>query len=98
MAELVTRAYTHTGRIVATVILVIGVSTVSPGEPVSVRYSEGLVHGFLALRNLDGELLADGDLLQRASGMRVTSRLVFRFKDGSLHDETAVFSQRREFR
>ena len=28
----------------------------------------------------------------------MTSRLVFRFKDGSLHDETAVFSQRHNFR
>lgn len=30
-------------------------------------------------------------------GDRVTSRLVFHFKDGSLHDETAVFTQRQRF-
>ena len=35
---------------------------------------------------------------QNARGPRVTSRLVFRFKDGSLHDETAVFTQRQQFR
>jgi hypothetical protein len=67
-------------------------------EPVTVRYAEGLVHGFLSLRALDGTLLANGDLIQVARGDRVTSRLVFRFKDGSLHDETAVFSQRGHFR
>ena len=67
-------------------------------EPVTVRHAEGLVHGFLALRTLDGTLLADGDLLQNVRGARVTSRLVFHFKDGSLHDETAVFSQRQQFR
>jgi hypothetical protein len=67
-------------------------------EPVSVRYPEGLVHGFLSLKTLEGSLLADGDLLQVARGVRVTSRLVFHFKDGSVHDETAVFSQRRQFR
>jgi hypothetical protein len=68
------------------------------GEPVKVRYTEGLVHGFLTLKTLDGMLLADGDLLQSAVGTRVTSRLVFHFKDGSLHDETAVYSQRQQFR
>src|SRR5438105_9870596 len=70
----------------------------SIAEPVAVRHTEGLVHGFLTLRDLDGSLLADGDLFQVARGVRVTSRLVFHFKDGSLHDETAVFSQRGRFR
>ena len=69
-----------------------------PAAPVAVRHTEGLVHGFLVLRTLEGAILADGDLIQIARGDRVTSRLVFRFKDGSVHDETAVFSQRRSFR
>jgi hypothetical protein len=63
-----------------------------------VRYPEGLVHGYLAVRTLEGETLASGDLFQQARGEQVTSRLVFHFKDGSSHDETAVFSQRRHFR
>jgi hypothetical protein len=66
-------------------------------EPVAVRHVEGLVHGFLSLRSPDGSLLAHGDLIQDARGGRVTSRLVYRFKDGSLQDETAVFSQRGHF-
>jgi hypothetical protein len=66
--------------------------------PVAVRHAEGLVHGFLVLRTVAGETLADGDLIQVARSDQVTSRLVFRFKDGSVHDETAVFSQRRNFR
>ena len=70
----------------------------SIAEPVTVRHSEGLVHGFLTLKTLDGEQLAEGDLIQTARGFRVTSRLTFRFKDGSLHDETAVYSQRGQFR
>ena len=60
------------------------------GEPVSGRHTEGIVHGFLALRTLEGVALADGDLVQTARGERVTARLVFRFKDGSIHDETAT--------
>ena len=66
-------------------------------EPITVRHAEGLVHGFLSLSSPEGKLLASGDLIQRVSGDRVTSRLVFRFKDGSVHDETAVFRQRGQF-
>jgi hypothetical protein len=67
-------------------------------EPVTVRHLEGIVHGFLILRTLDGAAIADGDLVQLARGARVTSRLTFRFKDGSTSDEVAVFSQRGQFR
>jgi hypothetical protein len=66
-------------------------------EPVGVRYVEGLVHGFLSLRSPEGRVLANGDLIQRAQGGRVTSRLMYHFTDGSLSDETAVFSQRGHF-
>jgi hypothetical protein len=65
---------------------------------IPVRYTEGLVHGFLILRSLDGKVLADGDVQQSSSGDRVTARLVFHFKDGSIHDETTVFSQHHTFR
>ena len=68
------------------------------GEPVPVKYAEGLVHGFLVLRSSDGQTLAEGDLMQTVHANRVTSRLVFHFKDGSVHDDTVVFSQRRYFR
>jgi hypothetical protein len=54
------------------------------GETVVVQHTEGIVHGFLALCTLDGTTIADGDLIQRARGNRVTTRLVFHFKDGSL--------------
>jgi len=67
-------------------------------EPVPVRQPEGLIHGFLLLRALNGDILASGDSTQVPHGDRLTSNLVFRFKDGSIFDETAVFSQRRTFR
>jgi hypothetical protein len=65
---------------------------------VKVRNTEGLEHGFLTLRDMDNKILASGDLTQVASGTRVTSDLVFQFKDGSIHKETTVFSQRGVFR
>jgi hypothetical protein len=67
-------------------------------EPVPTRHTEGLVHGFLVLRTLDGETIANGDLSQVVHGDRVTNRLIFRFNDGSVQEETAVFSQRSNFR
>jgi hypothetical protein len=71
---------------------------VATAEPIAVRRTEGLVRGFLVLRTLDGKTIADGDLFQIARAGRVTTRLVFRFKDGSLHEEHAVYSQRQHFR
>jgi hypothetical protein len=84
--------------VAAIAVAAIVYANVSPAEPVAVRHAEGLVHGFLVLRTLEGALLADGDLIQTARGSRVTTRLVFRFKDGSLHDETTVFLQQQQFR
>jgi hypothetical protein len=67
-------------------------------DPVPVRYLEGSVHGYLALRSLDGKLLAAGDLMQTVHGGLLTSRLIYRFKDGSIDDDTAVFTQNGYFR
>jgi hypothetical protein len=67
-------------------------------QPVVVKQTEGAIHGFLTLSSEDGTVVADGDLEQSAHGNRVTSRLIFHFKDGSLQDETTVFSQTGHFR
>ena len=67
-------------------------------ETVAVRHAEGLVRGFLALRSLDGAVLATGDLEQTSQGSRVSSRLVFHFRNGSVQDETTVFTQNGRFR
>ena len=67
-------------------------------SPVAVLYKEGLLHGFLVLRTLDGTTIAEGDLTQVPHGNRITSRLTYRFKDGSRSEETAIFSQRNSFR
>ena len=67
-------------------------------ETVAVRTSEGLAHELLTLRTLEGTTLADGDLLQVAEGHRVTTRLQFRFRDGSSHAQTTVYTQDGRFR
>src|SRR5690242_8345244 len=85
--------------LVAALAAVAGASLPGPAAaaPIAVRYAEGVTHGFLTLRNAAGETLAEGDLLQVVKPEGVDSRLVFRFHDGSVHDETVVFTQRKVF-
>jgi hypothetical protein len=64
---------------------------------VTVSHTQGAIHGFLMVRTTDGEAIGDGDLTQVAHGNRVTTHMVLRFKDGSLQDETTVYSQRSRF-
>jgi hypothetical protein len=82
--------------------LILSAGVVSPSrllaERVPVRYAEGVSRGFLRLRADDGTPLADGELIQHCVGSRVTSRLMFKFRDGSSYEETTVFLQQRQFR
>jgi hypothetical protein len=64
---------------------------------VGVRFTEGVAHGFPVLRSVEGEQLAAGEFTQIARDDLVESRFVFRFHDGSLYEETVVFSQRSVF-
>ncbi len=66
-------------------------------DPVPVRSVSGTIRGFLELRSEDGQVVASGDSFQVVRGNRVTSRTIFHFKDGSIDDETTVFTQRRTF-
>jgi hypothetical protein len=70
----------------------------SVAQAVPVRSIEGTVHGFLCVRAQDGHVIAAGELIQVAHGSTVTAHLVFHFRDGSLDDETTVFSERGSFR
>src|SRR5438034_4182472 len=67
-------------------------------EMIPVRHTEGLIHGFLLVLTFEGKALADGQMTQDAQGDRVTNHLIFRFKDGSIYEDTTVFSQRGTFR
>src|SRR5213595_102407 len=67
-------------------------------DTIPVRHTEGLIHGFLVVRTLEGKALADGQMTQDAQGDRVTNHLTFRFKDGSIYEDTTIFSQRGTFR
>ena len=88
-------------RIAVLAALVLAATVIGPvaafPEPVAVRFTEGIGRGFPVLRDASGEKIAQGDLSQVARGDRVENRLTFRFRDGSLYDETVVYSQRDVF-
>lgn len=67
------------------------------GQPIRVLHPEGVIHGFLVLRTPTGKIIAAGDLIQTIRNGQVTARLEFHFADTSLHEETAVFTQRGSF-
>jgi hypothetical protein len=72
-------------------------SVTAPAESIPVHHREGTIHAFLELRSEDGRVLASGDLVQVADGNQIKARTLFRFNDGSIDDETTVFSQLRNF-
>ena len=82
-------------RVLAIAVSLINVTLCA--EPVQVRYPQGSAHGFVALKTLQCTPLATGDLTQIVHGDRVTSHLVFRFRDGSVDEDTAIFTQRGVF-
>lgn len=89
-------------RVVAQFALLAIISLLGPsilhGDEVLVRHRQGSLRGFLVLRNADGAMIADGEVSQVVSGTRVTSKTQFHFKDGSIQEETTVFSQSKSFR
>lgn len=76
-----------------------GVALPAGAEPVRVRFPEGPAHGFITLSDAaSGKRLAAGELVQWLEKRVVASRLLIRFDDGSLYDETVRFTQDPVFR
>lgn len=63
---------------------------------VQVRFTEGMVHGFLELKTASGDLLAHGDLLQVPKNGGIESRMTFHFAN-SVFDESVTFTQHDVF-
>ena len=79
------------------VLLCSGGSVLLRAESVAVLHQEGTLRGFLELLDSDGKRIANGALIQTVKDDVVRSELVFHFRDGSLDDESSVFTQRGTF-
>ncbi len=87
------------GACVATIMMLV---TIVPlpvfAGPITVKFPEGMTHGYLLVRALAGDVLGQGEMIQTLKNDDlIENQLVFRFKDGSLHDEKVAFSQQRVF-
>jgi hypothetical protein len=80
----------------ALVVLLLRAVTAS-ATPVAVRMPEGYAHGFVDFY-AGREIIAHGELVQFPRGQQIENRLTVSFDDGSLYDETVVFTQARVFR
>jgi hypothetical protein len=67
-------------------------------EPLKVLRPQGFAHGFVEVTTLDGTRIGVGDLVQNIRRGVVTSRLTLNFLDGSLDEETTVYTQNGFFR
>jgi len=66
-------------------------------EPIPAQEKQGSVSAFLVLKSMDGKVIAVADQIQTVLGNQVHARLTFHFLDGSIDDETSVFTQGRTY-
>ena len=62
-------------------------------DPVALKHMEGDVHAFLTISDDAGKLIGYADEVNVRAGRSWRSRLTIHFKDGSLADETALYTQ-----
>ena len=67
-------------------------------DPIPVKHAQGMVHGFLTIHSGAGLTIGYGEFTQTTDGDRITDRLVYHFRDGSLDDETTIFTQHETFK
>ena len=80
-----------------TILLVCAIQPCLHADPTPVRKFQGTYHGFLELLSPDGQVVAYGDSTQIVRGDEITAETLFTFKDGSIDDETTVYTQHRTF-
>jgi hypothetical protein len=67
-------------------------------QPIPVRYQQGSSRGFLVVKSAEGHVIGVGEVMQVAKGAQFRSRVVLRFRDGSVDDDVTTFSAERELR
>ena len=72
--------------------------TSASADTIPVRHVEGVTHGFVAMRDSEGRPIAFGDMIQETKHGMVTSNLTFHFSDGSVYDDTTIYSEHGVFR
>lgn len=74
------------------------ISSTAFSDPIRMRHPQGWAHGFVDVTTQEGKRIGVGDLLQRVDKRQISSRLVLHFFDGSVDDETTIYTQDRDLR
>jgi hypothetical protein len=80
-----------------TALLAITLGTTAPAEPISVKHIQSPMHRFMVARSEAGKIIATGEFTQVVQGDDVTMRMIYRFSDGSIDDETTTYRQQGTF-
>src|ERR1700733_8290508 len=67
-------------------------------EQISVKHIQYPMHQSMVTRLDTGKVIASGEFTQVVQGDEVTMRLIYRFVDGSIDDETTTYRQQGTFR
>jgi hypothetical protein len=73
-------------------------ATAALAQPISVRHIQRPMHRFMAARSETGKIIATGEFTQVVQGDEVTMRMIYKFVDGSIDDETTTYGQQGTFR
>ncbi|MBV9502970.1 MAG: hypothetical protein JO138_26655 [Acidobacteriaceae bacterium] len=83
---------------IVSALVFIALADRASAEPIPVKEKQGAMYAFLVLKSPDGRVIADGDQVETIDGDKVRSRVIFRFRDGSIDDESSVYTQGAVFR
>jgi hypothetical protein len=79
-------------------LFAIALDTTALSEPVPVRHIQHPLHRFMVARSEAGAIIAEGEFTQEVQGDEVSMRLIYKFEDGSIDDETTTYRQQGTFR
>lgn len=84
-------------RFLASALLAILSSAAAHAEQIPVRHIQPPRHEFMVARSETGQIIARVEFTETVAGDEVTMRLTYRFRDGSIDDETTTYRQRGTF-
>ncbi len=88
----------HRSNFLVAALLAIPLGRSARAEQVLVTHIQRPMHRSMVARTETGQIIANVEFSQSVKGAQVTMRLIYRFLDGSMDDETTTYTQQGMFR
>jgi hypothetical protein len=85
-------------KVLVAAVLAVTLTGAAPAEPIPVEHIQLPRHEFMDARSESGKIIARVEFTEVVEGDAVTMRLIYRFVDGSIDDETTTYRQQGTFR